>query len=358
LSRLMSVGVILLDTAFNLEFANPIASDLLGAAGDHDAGARWLALRKQAGLDAARVPGGPDPTRMIVDLSGTTGTRSLRLEIHALMHSECEGYLVLLRDRRAVDALETNLLLASQMRSAVYVNRALAHDIRAPLNSMQLTLDLLADSMEADDARDPKRSEQRERHVAILREELTRLNDIVRSALDRGEASDAAPQSFDLREIVREANRLLGPQARRQRVEVGLRTPDQPLMLTGYRDRIKQALINLTLDGLESMPEGGRLAIELVADADAASVTVRGNGAGERSLEDFYRIHAAGGTPGRTTTGGTLGLYVARIIAESHGGEIVAEADGPGRGMYFRLSLPLDGRREVGKVAAGRARHS
>ena len=356
LSRLMNVGVVLLDTALDLEFANPIAAELLGSASERDARARWTTLRQQAGLELARMPEASAPVRIVVDFQGATGTRSLRLEIHALMHSECQGYLVLLRDRRAVDALETNLLLASQMRSAVYVNRALAHDLRAPLNSMQLTLDLLADALEADDAVDPRRSEQRDRHVAILREELARLNEIVRSALDRGEPSDSAPRPFDFREIVREANRLLGSQARRQRVDVELRMPEQPVILTAYRDRIKQALINLNLDALESMPEGGRLAIEVVVNGGAASATVRGSGMGERPLDDIYRIHASGGT-----AAGTLGLYVARVIAESHGGEIAAEG-GPGQGMYFRLTLPLDGsvageRQEAGKGAARSAHH-
>jgi signal transduction histidine kinase len=352
----MNVGVILLNTALELEFANPIASELLEAAGEKDAGARWTALRQQAGLEAAILQGMSGPLRIVLDFPATTGTRSLRLEIHTLVHSECQGYLVLLRDRRAVDALETNLLLASQMRSAVYVNRALAHDLRAPLNSMQLTLDLLVDSMEADGLVDPRRLEQRERHVAILREELARLNEIVRSSLDRGEAFDPAPRSFDLREILREANRLLSPQARRQRVEVELRMPDQPVILTGYRDRIKQALINLALDGLGSMPEGGRLAIELVADGARASATVRSSGAGERSLDDFYRIHAAGG-PSRGVADEMLGLYVARVIAESHGGEIAAEGE-PRGGTCFRLTLPLDERPGAGKAAAGRARQS
>ena len=356
LSRLMNVGVVLLDTALNLEFANPIATELLGSEGADDSAARWAALRQQAGLEVARMPGGTAPLRVVADFRGATGTRSLRLEIHTLMHSECQGYLVLLRDRRAVDALETNLLLASQMRSAVYVNRALAHDLRAPLNSMQLTLDLLVDAMESDDAVDPRRAEQRERHVAILREELTRLNEIVRSALDRGEPADPAPRSFDLREIVREASRLLGSQARRQRVDVELRMPEQPVILTGYRDRIKQVLINLSLDAIESMPEGGRLAIEVVAESGVASATVRGSGTAERALDDFYRIHASGGT-----AAGMLGLYVARVIAESHGGEIAAEG-GPGQGMYFRLILPLDesvaGERQgSAKGAVRHARH-
>jgi signal transduction histidine kinase len=308
LSRFMTVGVILLDSAADLEFANPIACDLLGAEGEADARDRWAALKRQLPLEAERLAGQTSPMRFVVDFGGKAGTRSLRLEVHTLQHSECEGYLVLLRDRRAVDTLEANLLLASQMRSVVYVNRALAHDLRAPLNSMQLTLDLLTDSIGGDGESSAQRADQRERQLSILREELTRLNDIVRSVLDRGESLDLLPQPFDLRELVREANRLLGPQARRQRVEVELRMPERPVILNAYRDRIKLALINLTLDGLESMPEGGRLAIDLATDSAETSITVRGTGTGARSLDDVFRIHAAGG-------GAALGMYVARLFA-------------------------------------------
>ena len=56
------------------------------------------------------------------------------------------GYLVLVKDRRTVDMLETDLVLASQMRSLAHVYRVLAHDLRAPLNSMQLAVDLLDDA--------------------------------------------------------------------------------------------------------------------------------------------------------------------------------------------------------------------
>src|SRR6187402_1230454 len=112
-----------------------------------------------------------------------------------------KGYCVLLKDPGAVDRLETELVLASQMRSLAHVHRVLAHDLKAPLNSMQLSLELLADSIASDDAAvAPAAKDRRQRHVSILREELARLDRLLRDTLEPREPSVPAPATFDLRD--------------------------------------------------------------------------------------------------------------------------------------------------------------
>ncbi|HUF82217.1 MAG TPA: HAMP domain-containing sensor histidine kinase [Burkholderiales bacterium] len=347
LSKIMNVGVLLLGPSGALEFANPVASELLGCAGEQELKARWNELKRLMGLDGTPA-GGSGPARRVADVPLGGAVRSLRLEIHPL-GEECPACLVLLKDRRTVDMLETDLLLASQMRSLVHVYRVMAHDLKAPLNSMQLTLELLADSV-ADEDRSGAVThtgsrERRHRHIAILREELARLNRILQSMLDQKEPLGTVPHAFDLRELIREIARLLIPLARRQRVEIDLQMPDSEVKVSGYRDRLKQALLNVAVHRLEAMPGGGRLAIRVaMQDACPAVVTIEDTGTGmpEGLLDEIYQNHFT-----RKKSGSGLGIYVARLVVESHGGELVAES-GRSAGMCFRLTLPPTGRTAPG----------
>jgi signal transduction histidine kinase len=334
----MNVGALVLGPTAGLEFASPIACELLGAASQAELSGKWGGLKRPLLGDTAELPSGSVPSRRVADLRLDEGERSLRVEIYRLGEA-ATGYLVLVKDRRTVDMLETDLVLASQMRSLAHVYRVLAHDLRAPLNSMQLAVDLLDD---ADADPDPSRAlpasqERRRRHLAILREELARLDRIVRTMLEQKEPLGSASGAFDLREILQEIGRLLMPQARRQRVEMKLNLPDDTVMVAGYRDRLKQALLNLAIRALEAMPDGGRLTMSADVQGAAAIATVEDSGPGVPAalLDEIYQIHY---TTRKSANG--IGLYMARLVVESHGGEIVEEGR-PGKGARFRLTLPL-----------------
>ena len=240
-------------------------------------------------------------------------------------------------DALSREVLETELVLASQMRTLAHVHGVLAHDLKAPLNAMQLALDLLANSLASPEAPGAEGAgERRQRYLAILREELARLDRILRATLEQKEAMAPVPGSFDLREVIQEIARLLLPPARRQRVQVQLDLPDDAVTVRGYRDRLKQALLNLALRGLEAMPCGGRLRIGAVAQGDTVTVTVEDTGPGlaPALLEELYQVHYTGP---KSASG--IGLYMTRLVVESHGGEIVDDAR-PGEGARFRLTLP------------------
>jgi signal transduction histidine kinase len=339
LSSIMNVGVLLLERSGALEFASPMAVRLFGCDSPEALQQRWGEFKGLIHLGGADSPSPPAaPLRGVIEVPAGGVVRSLRLEIHPLEGESCPGQLVLVKDRRAVDMLETDLVLASQMRSLVHVYRVMAHDLKAPLNSIQLTLELLADSLSDEDPftapSGPR--ERRQRHVSILREELSRLNRALQSMLDPGDPLGTVLQAFDLREVAREIARLLTPQARRQRVEFELQLPDGEVKVTGYRDRLKQALINLALNGLDAMAGGGRLTMG-VARAETARIWVQdsGNGVPEGLVEEVYQSHFT-----REKSRAGVRLYVARLVIESHGGEMTVGSE-PGRGTRFDLSLPL-----------------
>jgi signal transduction histidine kinase len=342
LSQIMNVGVLLLDPDVNLEFANGLACELLGCENDANLRKRWADLRRLMRLEREQLPTTAKPSRLTVNLSLDTGVVLLRLEIYALNEETCTGYLVLLKDRRTVDVLQTDLLLASQMRSLVHVYRLLAHDLKAPLNAIQLTVELLDDAPQGNGGHvggpgDSRASERRRRHVAVLKEELGRLNRILQSMLDQKEPLSSTSHAFDLRDLIQEIARLLAPQARRQSVELKIQLPNSATIMVGYHDRLKQALLNIVINGLEAMPDGGSLTIRVEAQDAVAAITIEDTGSGipDDLLDEIYQIYFT-----TKKSGSGIGLYVARLVVESHGGEIRVKSE-QGRGTCFSIILPL-----------------
>ena len=140
-----------------------------------------------------------------------------------------------------------------------------------------------------------------------------------------------------MRGLVQDLEALLAPQAKRQRVALTTQLPAEPVTLVGQADRLKQAMLNILINALEAMPEGGSLAIAVEQNAGTAHVTVRDSGPGIPTalIGAIYDMHFT------TKSGGTgVGLYVARSVVQSHGGTIDVESHGEA-GTTFTLTLPL-----------------
>src|SRR6185295_17410431 len=109
-------------------------------------------------------------------------------------------------------------------------------------------------------------------------------------------------------------------------------------VFVGRRDRLKQALLNVAVNALEAMPDGGALAIVLRREGERAHITVRDDGPGmpPEIVDRIYDMHFT------TKSGGTgIGLYVARAVVEAHRGEIRV-ATGPDEGTSIHIVLPVE----------------
>jgi signal transduction histidine kinase len=335
LTKLMNVGVLLLGPAGNLEFANTLACELLSFDSSDALKGDWERVRPLLKLDSA-LHGATKQRSFKVSFAQGDEPRLLRLEIYALDEESCSGHLILLRDRRIVHVLENDLLLASQMRAQNYLYGALMHDLRAPLNALEITVELLVETLRGGAA--PTGEMAPERYARVLREELSRLNRTLRTVLDSGAPLNPEFKDFDLVSALQEIEALLAPQARRQRITLQLQVPpDRLVLVRGQRDSIKQALLNVAINGLEAMPTGGSLSIQLEVRDDLAQILFSDSGPGvpEDILDEIYQVYFT-----TKKSGSGMGLYVARLVLESHGGDIHVEnrAD---CGACFCLTLPL-----------------
>lgn len=337
LSMLVDVGVLLVSAAGFVNHASQRACELLGCEEAMEVGDRWSELRGY--LEPALRLADSRPAQSDVEVPAPQGSRALRCLAYPLVQGEQRLYLVLLRDRLALDALETDLLLASQLRSLSRVYRAVTHDLKAPLNAMALNLDRLQSALgEGDGAGEAAATE---RYLGVLRGEIERLDRSLETLLAETTPVGSGRQEFDARAMVQEIERLLEPQARMQNVALEFHMPGTAVRIAGQRDRLKQAILNVAINALEAMSEGGALRMRLDLDGEERDAEVLIGDSGPGIPEEVRpRIFDAHFT---TKTSGTgIGLYLARSIIEAHGGQILVES-APGRGSTFRLRLPAAG---------------
>jgi signal transduction histidine kinase len=176
--------------------------------------------------------------------------------------------------------------------------------------------------------------------VGVLREELARLNRLLNTVLNSGAPLSKDTRNFDLVVLVQEIETLLKPQAKRQKIDMQVKLPQQFLPVNGKRDNIKQALLNVAINALEAMPEGGVLVLSVGQRDECIDIVITDTGTGvpEDLLDEIYQVYF---TTKKSGTG--MGLYVARLVLEAHGGEIHVEnrQEGNGQsGACFVLSLP------------------
>ncbi len=329
LARILQVGVVVAGPDLEVDYVSARALELCGCADEAAFRATWRVLKPALRRSLDATPAGPG------------GGRSLRVEVapgrpvqaepHRLV-SPAEDHLVLLSDPRALEAVEVDARLERQIDGLGRVYRTLAHELRAPLSAMLMSLDLLQESL----SREGEYPPSTRRHVDVLREELDRLSRSLSGILTQT-VPGAPPERFDLAGSLADLVALLAPQARRQTVELESRLPAEPLHIRGYPDRLRQAFLNVAVNALEAMPRGGRLTVEARRDGTRVSVALRDTGPGipPEALPRLFDPDFS------TKDGGNgIGLHVARALVELHGGEIRVESE-LGRGTDVRVLVPL-----------------
>ena len=335
LAQVMKVGVVLVGTDRRIDFANERALELFGA---HDVdGLRVLWSRSAPDVGALFADAGAHPGGRARGIGIDADGRALQLEVYRQAAPAGHQYLALVHDPRALDALETDVRLASQLDGLARTYRTAAHEIRSPLAALLINLDLLRDSLDRGEAAGDGARRQQDAYVSVLSQELTRLNRSLSELLTQSLPAPDSQERLDLRSLVDELGMLLAPQARRLAIELSIRLPPNDVVLVGYRDRLKQAFLNVAVNALEAMPQGGRMWIEMQECPDRVRIAFRDTGPGIPA-ELLARIYESDFT---TKGGGSgIGLYVARTVVELHGGAIEAHS-APGEGTTVAIDLPL-----------------
>jgi len=234
-------------------------------------------------------------------------------------------------ERRRVEELRRLSALRADFVSLV------SHELRSPMAAVIGAARTLQDRWRS------LTPDQREAFLALIGDETSRLAALIGDVLDTSRL-EAGTFSYrfddvDLERLVRDTVDAAG--LAQQDVDVFVTVGGRLPTIRGDRQRLRQLLANLIDNAVKYSPEGGEVAVEATADDGVVRISVADSGPGiprdqqARIFEKFGRADVAGGSkPG---TG--LGLFIARSIAEAHGGRLEVRSQ-PERGATFTLTLP------------------
>ena len=210
----------------------------------------------------------------------------------------------------------------------------LAHEIKNPLSTINVNLSLLEEDLRRFDDEAHQRWLRRLRSV---QEEAARVKGILDDFLRFAGKIELNLSVADLRRLVGELLDFFAPQAEAARVVLRSSLSDDPVPCRVDADLLKQALLNLVINAVQAMPDGGELILRVCAEGRKGVIEVIDTGRGippERRAKIFEAYYS-------TKPHGTgLGLPMTRRIILEHQGSIQVESE-PGKGTRFIIRLPL-----------------
>lgn len=245
--------------------------------------------------------------------------------------------IALIRDQTAAEqaeqqrlmvARETEALRAQQMATLAQLATGVAHEIRNPLTSIKMLVQvnrskLSEDGIPTDD-------------LEVVEDEIRRMERSVNNLLEYARPQQQELTEFPVQDVAERVVQLIKGRARSQRVELKITLPAQRVCIHADLSQIQQLLLNLCLNALDAMPSGGVLELIIRTETDCLIMDVVDSGPGidENVIDRLF-------TPFVTTKpeGVGLGLGICRQIAIAHGGTLEANNESPS-GARFRLTLP------------------
>lgn len=336
LAALLDMGIAIVNDEQDIEFISERACNLLGIDGDPYSESCRNTLRAiLRNVLEERPPGKSVTLRHTYRNDDQDGRIDLLIELHELEEeSGCPGYLALFKDGQKLDRLQSDLRLAAQFRNTSRLYSSLAHNLRQPSSTIMVHLGLIKGLLS--DHESDKTQRQR-RSLDIIAQEVSELDHTLTMLLEELYTTENDEDAFSLPDLITNVARLIEPQARQQDVALEMRLPGRDVYLEGGRLPIKQAFMNLIVNALEAMPNGGTLHIELAADDDTARFAVRDTGSGiaDNVLPHIFEMHYTT----RSSNSG-IGLHVAHQTVTTHGGTINVETE-EGAGTTFTVQLPI-----------------
>lgn len=219
-------------------------------------------------------------------------------------------------------------------RSAVIgrLTQAVAHEIRNPLNVINLSIDHASKKYAPEDE---TRRNQFTRLLSSIKDEIERLKRLVNDLLNYGRPTRLAVETIDMGKLMDETLSLVRPQADVQGVEVTVET-DGKSEVRGDRERLKSFISNLAINALQAMPTGGHLDVRIARNDGFVELKIADTGVGinQEALGKIFEPYFS-----TKQTGFGLGLAVTKWIIQEHRGTIDVESE-VNQGTTFTVKLP------------------
>lgn len=240
---------------------------------------------------------------------------------------------------RQVQIRTKQVVRSEQLASVGFLAAGVAHEINNPLASIAMCGESLASRIRSAKFEDEADAEVAGNYLSMIQEEAFRCKEITERLLDFSRMGDVKHQSTDLRELVEGVIDMVSHLGMYQEKHVEL-LAGEPVIGNVNAQEIKQVVLNLITNGLDSLDPGGKVTVELGQQNEQAELIFTDNGCGmteevmQHLFEPFF-------TRRRNGQGTGLGLSIVYRIIADHDGEIEVASDGPGRGSRFRVRLPM-----------------
>lgn len=237
------------------------------------------------------------------------------------------------------------LMRSEQLASVGFLAAGVAHEINNPLAAVAWSAESLQNQIVTativgadDEGSDEPLAQELQTGLARIESEAYRCKGIIEKLLNFSRMGDVSRDSHDVRAMIDDIVDMVGKVGQYRCMNISV-TGDQTAVACIDLQEIRQVMLNLLTNALESVDSEGQVRIHVTSVHDRVKISVQDNGCGmtdevkEHLFEPFF-------TRRRDGTGTGLGLSITWRIVCQHGGSLQAESDGPGRGSTFRLELP------------------
>ncbi len=239
------------------------------------------------------------------------------------------GALLTMRDAESVRRIEDEIELSRRLAAIGRLTSGVAHEVRNPINAIMVHLEVLREKIKQIDP-------ESKRHMDVIGSEIQRLDRVVQTLVDFTKPVDLRLSDTDLRRVIEDVAVLAAPEA--ARLGVTLRTDLLPgtLVVKADADLVKQAVLNIALNGVQAMPGGGSLVISARREINSVDIEIRDQGPGipAEIRDKIFNLYFT-----TKKSGSGIGLAMAYRVMQLHNGSLQFESQ-PGQGTVFYLRFP------------------
>jgi signal transduction histidine kinase len=242
------------------------------------------------------------------------------------------GALLIMRDTEPVRRIGDEIEMSRRLSASSRLTRGVAHEVKNPINAIVLHLQLLQNKL-------AQQEPDTRRHMDIIDSEIRRLDRVVQTLVDFMRPRDLHLEEVDLRRLLEDVAQLAGPDAEQHGVTIERQMPDLRLPVKVDTDLMKQAILNVVINGVQAMPQGGVLTISARRENGivVAEVQDQGPGIPKEMHDKIFELYFT-----TKKDGSGIGLAQTYQILQWHYGSVDFES-AEMSGTVFRFHIPAAG---------------
>jgi len=254
------------------------------------------------------------------------------------------GALLTMRDAESMRKIEDEIEVSRRLANIGKLTSGVAHEVKNPINSIVVHLEILRNKLKQPDA-------DTQRHMDVIASEIQRLDRVVQTLVDFTRPVELSLAEIDLRALVEQVAFMAKPDCERHGVHLLTEISSDALPTKVDSDLLKQALLNIIINGAQAMEGGGTLTLRVHRQDGDAQIEVQDTGPGiPAAIRDkIFNLYFT-----TKKSGSGIGLAMTYRIMQLHNGSIHFDTRS-GEGTIFYLTLPLvrsEQRQQPGNLVA------